>query len=91
MDSVLSFVREPLIISVLFLSAGIGIGVGHEPNDVRALWGSAGAVCIMSLCVAVLVPEATLAPSGVIVGFAATALWRDRMGRKSRRERDEKP
>lgn len=85
---VYQFVREPLVITLLALFAGISVGVGHEQGRARALWGSAGAVLLTCICVAVLAPEATLAPSGCIVGFAATALLRDRMARR-RREQDQ--
>ncbi|SDO33532.1 hypothetical protein SAMN04487848_0446 [Microbacterium sp. ru370.1] len=82
------FVREPLVITLLALFAGISVGISHEQSRSGALWGSAGAVFLMSVCVFVLSPEATLAPSGCIVGFAATALLRDHLARR-RRERDQ--
>ncbi|KEP74932.1 hypothetical protein HR12_02285 [Microbacterium sp. SUBG005] len=82
------FVREPLVITLLALFAGISVGVGHERGRARALWGLGGSrFPHVHLCSRPGAGSDTRAVR-LAVGFAATALLRDRMAPR-RRERDQ--
>jgi hypothetical protein len=79
---ILEFIRAPAVVTILATISGIGVGLAAESESPRALWGSAIAVCLTGLSLASLAPDAFLAPTGVVLGFAATALLRDRLRRR---------
>ncbi|MFJ4036846.1 hypothetical protein ACIPVB_02065 [Microbacterium sp. NPDC090007] len=86
MDDILEFLRVPVVVTSIACLVGIGAGLGHESGSPSALWGSAGAVLLSGLIFAALAPDATLAPSLVVMGFSVTAVLRDsRRRRRSRR------
>lgn len=83
MHEILEFLRVPAVVTVLSVFVGVGSGAALELRSARALWGSASAVCLTGFSIAALAPEAVLAPSGICLGYAVTAMLRDR----NRRER----
>lgn len=81
MPEILEFLRAPAVVTILAAISGVGVGLAVESGSRRALWGSAIAVCLSGLSLASLTPDAFLAPSGMVLGFAATALLRDLLRR----------
>ncbi|BAJ74496.1 predicted membrane protein [Microbacterium testaceum StLB037] len=82
MHEILEFLRVPVVVTVLANLVGVGTGLALELRSSRALWGSVSAVCFAALSTAALAPEAVLAPSGICLGYAVTAMMRNRTRRQ---------
>lgn len=82
MHEILEILRVPVVITMLSIISGVCTGLAAESGSSRALWCSASAVCLTGLSLASLAPDVTLAPSGVVLGFAVTAIFRRRRRRR---------
>lgn len=89
MHEILDFLRTPAVVTALACLVGVGVGLGHESGSSSALWGSAGAVFVSSVSVAALAPDATLAPTVVVMGYSLTTLLRANQRRGRSRDPSE--
>lgn len=91
MEVILDFLRLPVVVTALAVLTGTGVGISGQVGRRSSYIAGVGAVCVMSASTAALAPEATLAPSGAIVGFAVTTMARESWDRRMRaqRSRDE--
>lgn len=86
MHEILEFLRTPAVVTLLACLVGVGVGLSRESSSPLELCGSAGAVFLSSLSFAALAPNATLAPSVVVMGYSVTTLLQD--SQRRRRPRD---